>query len=85
MSPTYRCPVDDRVFDTENDNTKPSSDGHSECPGPHCNERRQKGAAKSEGSESKPQSAQAASSASSGRDPESVLNALLHAGQKADW
>lgn len=36
MCPTYRCPVDDNVFQTTKIERPPTLQGHPECPGPEC-------------------------------------------------
>lgn len=33
---TFRCPVDDVVFETVNIHRTPTLQGHPECPGPEC-------------------------------------------------
>jgi hypothetical protein len=33
---TFRCPVDDTVFQTQNIHKVPTLQGHPECPGPEC-------------------------------------------------
>jgi hypothetical protein len=35
----YRCPVDDRVFETQLENRMPTLEGHPECDGPSCREK----------------------------------------------
>jgi hypothetical protein len=39
MCPTYRCPVDETVFDTNQVHKMPTQQGHPECPGPACSEK----------------------------------------------
>ena len=39
MSPTYRCPIDETVFQTSKVDRMPTLEGHPECPGPVCSER----------------------------------------------
>lgn len=36
MSKTFRCPVDDVVFDTDKSDRMPTIEGHPDCPGPEC-------------------------------------------------
>ena len=36
---TYRCTVDDVVFNTNNIDSPPTTEGHPECPGPECRKR----------------------------------------------
>lgn len=33
---TYRCPVDETVFDTNKSNRVPTLEGHPDCHGPAC-------------------------------------------------
>lgn len=35
---TYRCPVDDVVFNTKSEDREPTLEGHPDCPGPVCQE-----------------------------------------------
>jgi hypothetical protein len=39
MSPTYRCPIDETVFQTSKVERMPTLEGHPECPGPVCSEK----------------------------------------------
>ncbi len=41
---TYRCPVDDTVFDSQA--SQPGPVGHFDCPGPACKDARSKGVLK---------------------------------------
>lgn len=36
MCPTYRCPIDDVVFQTSKIDRAPTLKGHPECTGPEC-------------------------------------------------
>lgn len=39
MCPTYRCPIDETVFQTKDEDRMPTLEGHPECPGPVCSEK----------------------------------------------
>lgn len=39
MCPTYRCPIDETVFQTSKVDRMPTLEGHPECPGPVCSEK----------------------------------------------